>query len=281
MKGKSYRRAFTIIEVMLVLAITGLLFVGLIGGVQATIRKQRYNDSVQSFENTLQEQYDLVSSVQNSRDLAQRIRCDKSSGAVVPVTKDPGDKTAYTPGMSNCLIYGRLIEIKNNGHEIEVSNVIGLDPNEFASSAVDQKEIDTFKNALVSTERINENGAITARSETILMQWSAWLREPRTPAGAGNASTGGVIILKSPVSGTVWTYKFDGAINSAGISDKVVADNIGSRSFCVMSDDASPKNTRAVIVGGASGVFAGANSSAVQIAPLDVELNGVKPVDCT
>ncbi|MDR0397721.1 MAG: type II secretion system GspH family protein [Candidatus Nomurabacteria bacterium] len=285
MKGENFRQAFTIIEIMLVLAIVGLLFVGLISSAQSTIRKQRYNDSVQTFENILQEQYDLVSNVQNSRGQTERIVCSKTTTSVNPVAKE-NNKDAYAPGMSDCLVYGRLIEfsdMKQGGkREIKVSNVIGLDPGEIESSA-DQGEVSILKNALVSKEKIGS----TERSEIFLMQWSSWLRNPRAGSATPAVVSGGLLILRSPASGTIWTYRYSDDIKSGvALRDKVSVANIGGASFCVMSDDADPKATRAIIAGG-SGMFSGANSSAVQIAPLDSDIgkpgdfNYVPKVDCT
>lgn len=47
--SEEVKRGFTIIEVMLVLAITGLMLVGVIAGTYSSIATQRYNDSVRSF----------------------------------------------------------------------------------------------------------------------------------------------------------------------------------------------------------------------------------------
>lgn len=43
------KKGFTIIEVSIFLAITGLLLVGVLGGTYSNIARQRYNDSVRSF----------------------------------------------------------------------------------------------------------------------------------------------------------------------------------------------------------------------------------------
>lgn len=54
------KEGFTIIEVMLVLAISGLMLVGLIGGSYTTIARQRYNDSLNSFAEYLSRIYSEV-----------------------------------------------------------------------------------------------------------------------------------------------------------------------------------------------------------------------------
>ena len=60
------RRGFTLIEVALFLAVTGLLFAGVMVGVQNSIWQQRYNDTVQNFANFLRNVYSEVSNPQSS-----------------------------------------------------------------------------------------------------------------------------------------------------------------------------------------------------------------------
>lgn len=62
------RFGFTLIEVAFFIAITGLLFVGIIAGTQNSIWQQRYNDSVQSFADFLRNVYAEVSSIQGVSD---------------------------------------------------------------------------------------------------------------------------------------------------------------------------------------------------------------------
>ena len=66
MKKKIF--GFTLIEVAFFIAITGLLFVGIIAGTQSSIWQQRYNDSVQSFADFLRNVYAEVSSIQGVSD---------------------------------------------------------------------------------------------------------------------------------------------------------------------------------------------------------------------
>lgn len=54
------KQGFTIIEVMLVLGLTGLLIVGMLGGTFTAIAHQRYNDSVRSFAEYLRTIYSEV-----------------------------------------------------------------------------------------------------------------------------------------------------------------------------------------------------------------------------
>lgn len=55
------RQGFTIIEVILFVAISAALIVGLLLGVSSAIARQRYNDSVQDLADWLKTQYLAVS----------------------------------------------------------------------------------------------------------------------------------------------------------------------------------------------------------------------------
>ncbi len=54
------KSGFTLIEVMLVLAITGMMLLGMLGGTFSTIARQRYTDSLRSFSEYLSRKYSEV-----------------------------------------------------------------------------------------------------------------------------------------------------------------------------------------------------------------------------
>ena len=62
----SKRKGFTIVEVMLFLAITALLFIGIAMGVQNSVFQQQYNDSTQSFLEFMRSVYSKVSNPQTT-----------------------------------------------------------------------------------------------------------------------------------------------------------------------------------------------------------------------
>lgn len=98
---KRWQAGFTIIEVVLFLAITGLLIVGLLAGVNSALQQQQYRDTVQSFANFLRDQYARVISVENDRE--NQTHC--------PVA---GSDTRVTDrGQSNCVIVGRYVVSTN------------------------------------------------------------------------------------------------------------------------------------------------------------------------
>ena len=110
---KHFKSGFTIIEVTLVLAITGMLFVGIIAGSGLNIARQRYNDSVQNFAEFLRTVYSEVSYVQNPRDdivNPNGYYCSAGHKLISgDPTKDTEEKKPSAIGRTECAIYGKLI----------------------------------------------------------------------------------------------------------------------------------------------------------------------------
>lgn len=98
---------FTIIEVVLFLAISGLMVVGLLVGTSAAMRGQQYKDAVQSYANFLRDQYSRVITVENSR--AGDDVCPLSSSA-----------DASPKGRSDCVIVGRYVSTSDGSGAGEV-----------------------------------------------------------------------------------------------------------------------------------------------------------------
>lgn len=55
-----HQKGFTIIEVMIVLGISGLILIGALGGTYSSIERQRYSDAVRSFAEDLRREYNEV-----------------------------------------------------------------------------------------------------------------------------------------------------------------------------------------------------------------------------
>ena len=112
-------KGFTIIEVVLFLAISGLLMATLLVGVSQAISRQEYRDAVQSFAGFLRSEYSKMINVENDRPDGNNAVCQ-------------GSVSTYR-GQSNCFIVGRYIE------------TVGSDDanygTEYASYAVYAKEV--------------------------------------------------------------------------------------------------------------------------------------------
>lgn len=105
-------RGFTIIEVTLFLAITGLMMLGVLVGVSGAISRQIYENEVASLIDFVQGQYNLVDNVRNNR--SSTVEC--GSGAI---TTGTGERL----GTSSCSVVGRLITSSTDGSEFTSSPV--------------------------------------------------------------------------------------------------------------------------------------------------------------
>ncbi len=185
---KTKGRGFTLIEVALFLAVTGMLFVGIVLGIQSSMFQQRYNDSVQSFAEFLRSIYSQTINVENR---------DSSSGR------------------SEKAIYGKLItfgesinfEGENNAENAIFSyTVIGDIDNSFGSG-----------DTLVELGRLKANVLIRDASgmlgfagiaEQYLTRWGAGIET--TSEWPYNDFKGALLVVRHPRSGTVFTYVLNG-----------------------------------------------------------------------
>jgi len=145
----SVRKAgFTIIEVMLFLGISGLLFVGIIAGTSGSINVQRYHDSVTSLQSVLQQQYSEASNVIN-------------------------DSTTSLRGQSESVVLGRFVTT-TDGTNLTLKSVIGVPTNVLTNPT----DISTFKDGYtMDVSDIN--------SSTYSIEWGAVLSDVSgsTPKG--------------------------------------------------------------------------------------------------
>ena len=185
------KRGFTLIEVSLFLAITGLLFIGIAAGVQNSIFQQRINDSVQGFAEFLRSTYSEVTNVQN-----------------------------IGGGKSGRAIYGKLITFNEEETGNEATNVIR---SYTVVGEADMVGVKTDKalgmlkelNADV-IQRNSDSGAIEPVGiiESFTPRWAASI-EPACNGSDCDYSpfTGALLIVRHPKSGIVYTYVTENSVN--------------------------------------------------------------------
>ncbi|MCL1839633.1 prepilin-type N-terminal cleavage/methylation domain-containing protein [Candidatus Saccharibacteria bacterium] len=146
---------FTIIEVMIFLAISGVLIIGIIAGAGATVARYRYNDAVQDLAEFLRSQYSTVVNPQiPERELAalctSTIGPPQFSDFFVPsgngqykgfqeavykslfsngqFVGSSGDMGANIGrGRTNCAVYGVILTIGSGSSAISTRPLIGKD----------------------------------------------------------------------------------------------------------------------------------------------------------
>lgn len=229
---------FTIIETLLFLSITGVMIVALMAGVGVSVNTQRYQDSVNSFKSFLQDQYGELQNVFNDR--SSDWNC--SSGAN---TLEGGPST--TPrGQSSCVLLGKYVVVRDS--TIETSTVVGYEVGDEIAG-----DIATIRNNY-------DLGLSSVDRSTTQLDWGtsiAWPPSGPNAATAGTSRTLAVLIVRSPVSNSVYTFTSDDVpefddTSSATLKEMIVTGNSvpgqAARVVCVDADGLSMTGNRAVYI---------------------------------
>ncbi len=194
MRGANKQRGFTIIEVSLFLAITGLMIATLVFGMQRMISQVRFNDSINSLTAYMQSQYEEVRSGINPRDVGVNI-CNTSS-------------TESAPGSTNCLLIGKVLHFNQSSSVVETAYVVAknVPALEELSGLSDQA-------ALLKTTLVAETSETTQD-----IQWGATFERGTTYGSAASFSPTDVntlAIMRSPISSQVMVFAFNAPDDSA------------------------------------------------------------------
>ncbi|HEU4830545.1 MAG TPA: hypothetical protein VFS65_00005 [Candidatus Saccharimonadales bacterium] len=228
----SHTAGFTIIETMLFLAISGLLVISLLAGTGASINTQRYRDSVTSLMAYIQNQYVEVANVTNSRD-ADWV-CDGSAQ-----TKEGA--SGLSRGQSDCFIVGRYISIQGT---------------DIATHTINGTKIDKKTGSDVSMLADNYRfGTSPVDTQTSTLEWGAKIAWPVQGNGSKPAGTDrsiGILLIRSPDSGSIYTFTSDvvpesGALSAEEIKDIIKSDSQGSQTICVDSGAGLPAGSKLAV----------------------------------
>jgi type II secretory pathway pseudopilin PulG len=188
--GTKAQTGFTIIEVMLFLAITGMLSAAILVGSGVAIGQQRYRDSVNSLQSYIQQQYSQVANVTNGRD--QGWTCD-SNGNVTQVA-NPSNGEAR--GTSDCVLIGRFITVDSTGTKLTSSNVAAYRNPVGATQSSDIAEITAnYKLGIIPIDQDAQD-----------VSWSATIVKPKTAIPMAIS----ILVLRSPLSGSILTFAQEG-----------------------------------------------------------------------
>ena len=234
----AFRRGFTIIEVMLFLALSGLLLVGILGGLGGNIARQRYSDAVEDIVNMFRDQYSFVADTQ----ISTRARSDDSSCYGL-VTSDFGSEDAIdyfrikagnTPdsisyrGRTNCVVYGAVVTI--NEDYIETTELLGRDYQAVVRDKGIQipentTDLEILQNYLSANNMSFHCSEVTKRcfvrsADNTRIQSKKWGVKMQE---IGNKETGEILplrktllIFRSPRDGSIRTYVWDGVVEYGG-----------------------------------------------------------------
>lgn len=215
------KKGFTIIEVVLFLAISGALFAMVMTGVSTSTARRRYTDSVNDVVEQIKNAYSATINVENIRvkDEDSSFFCSLSSayngmGGLAPDSKISNTNDNY-PGRSRCAVYGQVITFgEQNNTRINRYDIIGVAEvgkyNDIDPTASDEllQALKTVGANIVTLKQ--NNNAMTSCSVSLagttssyLPQWDAKIEYTSADR---NLYKGAVMIARSPISGTVHTF---------------------------------------------------------------------------
>jgi len=190
------KKGFTIIEVMLFLAITGLMMIGIFAASKNSINNQRYSTAVTSFQSYFQDQYSAVQNVRNDR--PADITC--TSGAV----SIGGAATGV--GTGQCSIIGRMI-VANSAKELASYPIYATRDVSKLSDSCENGTTNILSSGCANAV-VNTN---SSESDADSMYQLAWDTSMQAVApGSAAISTLTLAIYRSPANGQLamqWSHK--------------------------------------------------------------------------
>jgi len=244
---KAYKKGFTIIEVVLFLAITGLMIAGILASTGIGLNLQRYKDAVDSLQSFIQSQYSQTLNVKN--EILTNISCTNGSvtfNAVGTINR----------GQSNCVLMGRYLTSSNNGQSLESYPVVGFKSGTSTSS----DDYSAIKNYTLTK--------IDSLVEKYNLEWSTSMVDK-----SKSQSNITVLIIRSPLSGTILTFiqpsSKDASLNSNGnlLNSSSLSNSL---EICVVS-------TSPIAISGKLGVLINANASSSSGVSMITDSSGVCP----
>ncbi len=188
------RSGFTLIEVSLFLAVTGLLFLGVTIGVQNSISQQRYNDAVQSFAEFLRNIYSEVTNVQHEG-TGKTNRAVYGKMITFGETCNLMGESVVGGTCSNSILTGDQntiyeYNVVGNAEETGTGGTLGL------LQQLKAGVVEEIKNNNGTTEY-----ALAGIVEDYTPKWQAQIERKD-----GGPFIGTVLIVRNPVSGIVSTF---------------------------------------------------------------------------
>lgn len=181
--GDKKLQGFTIVEVMLFLAVTGLVMAVFLTGIGTSLNRERYRDAAASFHDYIQGQYDLVANVNNNRNYDEVCT---STGVVI----DSSAALTAGRGTSDCMIMGRILHASSDGQTVTSSQVYATQ---------DTLAGDTDEEILTDAQMVSGPAA-----DEYIVEWGAKLVQP-APSNA-LPSNFSILIVRMPNSGVIRTF---------------------------------------------------------------------------
>lgn len=183
---RSNQRGYTLVEVVMYLAITGLVMVTLLAGTGTALNQRRYQDATNSLMGYVQDQYNLTSNINSSRDVT-----DTCSGNTVHV--DPTNTVKR--GMSTCTIVGRMLWSFSDadGAGIKVRQVVATEDAATLPLGPTDSDVKVLHDAKL---------VLALQEDIYRPEWGTRLVKP----GTSESEEFSILIVRVPTTGVVHTY---------------------------------------------------------------------------
>lgn len=250
--GSRFSPGFTIIELMLFLAITGLLIAGILVNAASSLNEQHYRDGVEATRSIISAQYAKVYSLTNDSTVGGTSNIDPCQ------VLEGNDSAVVRRGTSDCLYVGRLVQIIPGTvtSTIRVSPVVAKPNEAYNPTRIYNNQQSGASDANASTSTFAQRYQVArydGNNDLVESQELEWGLAAVSP-GTDNQMSMALLILRSPIDGTVQTYNVlatnPGAINYANLSDRLTSSNLTDVKFCVadLSGSLDPSQRMAVLV---------------------------------
>ncbi len=214
-------RGFTLVEVMIFLAISGLLLFALLNGTGTIINRQRHTDSVRSTQSFFQNQFEATLSVKNSH---EQLLCN-----------DKGIKagTELLGASKACYILGRAIEIVPNSPTLNAYPVVGVEPETFDPTKPDSSDAETIRS--FEPRRVEKDEFKTE----FTVPWEGQITGTKRVEGGGGKPVRWLYLLRSPQSGSLVVFSSENSGNgNDSLKNDLKDDTVGKVSnICIGSQD--------------------------------------------
>lgn len=212
---------FTIIEVIIFLALTSMLFLIAILGTGAFVQQSRFSDGMRRLESYLQAQYEEVVSGVNPRD--STVTCSSGTSVVVP--------GASSPGTTDCVLLGKLIYFTPGSDTLQSYYVVGMNSQAYNTT-------DPVTTIIAS---LSPRPAESTNVSTFESPWGIRFVQGKRASSAGQMNA--IAFLRSPVSSQVVTYVYSHPSINSPITPFItspLASNT-TANFCFVSAENSNK----------------------------------------
>lgn len=230
---KQFPKGFTLIEIILFLAITSLMLTGVLASSGSSVSRQRYTDTAYSLQSSIQDLYTETLNTRNTTSTNITCQTDGSVGY--------GGAGSVPRGQTKCVLLGKYLTSSDDGKTLISYSVVGYQST--TPTATDD----------LSVLRSYSMKTLPTSIEQESMQWGVAMQKA-SPVGPPRFT---LLILRAPTSGVIRTFVAES--NSSAITNDLIVNSSSMQRTLVVCLDANDLTN----IGGRLGVkvLSGASSA--------------------